>query len=602
MMQRKISLIGLISCVGLMIGTVDAARLKSKKIARPGVNQAIQAQEATVIKQDSNLDDEDEDLDIAIAQEPAGGVSEPLLVRAQEPHTATNADEEFDNQAKKTAVTRLVDRGVAYLKKNDANQAFGKFTHTNEFNDGELYLFVFDVKGICLSHGQQTNLLWKNLYDLRDSFGAPIVKSLIDKAEQGGGWITYNWRNATKVSYVQIVKKDDKKYIIGCGYYPHSKSDAVVNLVKGAAALFNDAKAQKRPKEEAFSTYSYPLGRFILGDLTLNAIDFKGILMAQGNRPGLVGTNSWDYKDAEGKLINQEIVKKLQENPGQGIWVDYIAHRAVKKVYAESVQDDKGNSYVIFCGYYPEATREKAIDLVKKGYQFMKAHGKSIAAEAFSTKKDDTYRYGDLSLLVYDFEGNCIANGDDPELVGQKHFDNKDEDGRYYVRELIAKAKDGGGWVDVKIKNSFESFYVEEIDLGLSKYVIASGTFPITKYETMNLLVKSAAGFLQTNSDEVAFGEFTNPNGKFMRGDLSVFVFDSTGLCYAYGDEYDLIWQNLMSAKDDAGKSVAATFLAVAQKGADKVLYTVNKAHKIAFVDSVEKGLKTYIIGSSFYK
>ncbi|MDR3550341.1 MAG: cache domain-containing protein, partial [Candidatus Babeliales bacterium] len=217
-------------------------------------------------------------------------------------------------------------------------------------------------------------------------------------------------------------------------------------------------------------------------------------------------------------------------------------------------------------------------------------------------KKDDTYRYGDLSLIVYDFKGVCIANGDDPELVGQNHFDSKDEDGVYYVRGLLEKAKDGGGWVDVKIKNSFESFYVQEIDLGLAKYAIACGTFPITKYETMNLLVKSAAGFLQTNSDAMAFGEFTNPNGKFMRGDLSVFVFDLTGLCYAYGDEYDLIWQNLLSAKDDAGKSVATMFINVAQKGADKVLYTVNKAHKIAFVDKVEKGPKTYIIGSSFYK
>ncbi|MDR3550830.1 MAG: cache domain-containing protein [Candidatus Babeliales bacterium] len=601
-MKKQIFLIMLISSACLTVDVMDAARLKSKRV-RSSINQSVEAQTATVVKNDAMPEGESDDLDIAIeSEDTAGGVSEPLVVKTPEPHTATKADEQFNDQAKKKAVAHLVDRGVAYLKKNEAEHTFGKFTHTNEFNAGELYLFVFDAQGVCLAHGQQTDLLWKNMYDVRDSFGAPIVKSVIDKAEQGGGWITYNWRNATKISYVQMVKKDDKKYIVGCGYYPHSKSDAVVTLVKGAVALFNDVKAQKRPKEEAFSTYSYSLGRFVLGDLTLNAIDFKGILMAQGNRPGLVGTNSWDYKDAHGKLINQEIVAKLKAHPGEGIWVDYIAHRARKHVYAERVEDDKGNSYAIFCGYYPEATRDQAIDLVTKGYQFMKAQGKSVAADAFSTKKDDTYRYGDLSLIVYDFKGVCIANGDDPELVGQNHFDSKDEDGVYYVRELLAKAKDGGGWVDVKIKNSFESFYVQEIDLGLAKYAIACGTFPITKYETMNLLVKSAAGFLQTNSDAMAFGEFTNPNGKFMRGDLSVFVFDLTGLCYAYGDEYDLIWQNLLSAKDDAGKSVATMFINVAQKGADKVLYTVNKAHKIAFVDKVEKGPKTYIIGSSFYK
>ena len=31
-------------------------------------------------------------------------------------------------------------------------------------------------------------------------------------------------------------------------------------------------------------------------------------------------------------------------------------------------------------------------------------------------------------------------------------WDEKDEDGRYYVRDLVQKAKDGGGWVDIKPK------------------------------------------------------------------------------------------------------------------------------------------------------
>jgi len=608
MITRKIFLIMLVILGGLTVDRLDAARSKFKN---PQNN--VQLEENIQVTQvNNNKLEDDQNLEIDTQhEEDAGGLVEPMVIKSEEPKQMIQGDE-LDIQAKRKAVVSLVERGVKYLKENDASHAFGKFTHTNDFMHGELYLFVFDASGVCLAHGQQNDLLWKNLIDQRDAFGAPIVKSFIEKAKKGGGWITYNWRNATKISYVQLVKKEEKEdkdsksqvkeYIIGAGYYPHSKVDSVVNLVKGAVALFNDVKAQKRPKEEAFSAFNYSMGRFVYGDLTLNAIDFKGTLFAQGNRPGLIGTNSWNYKDSQGKFINQEIVKKLQETPEEGIWVEYTAHRAPKRAYAERVVDDKGVHYAIFCGYYPDSNREQVVDLVKKGFQYMKSTGKSVAAEAFTDKKNDTYKYGDLNLLVYDFDGVVVADGADPEHVGQKHFDDKDEDGRYYVRELIAKAKDGGGWVDVKVKNSFESIYVEEVDLGLAKYAICCGTFPISKTETMELLVKSAASYLETNVPETTFQEFTKPTGDFIRGDLSVFVFDPTGLCYAYGDEYDLIWQNLMSAKDDSGKSIAQLFIESVDKGAVKIPYVVNKVPKIAFVDKVEKEGKTYIIGSSFYK
>src|SRR5205823_8999225 len=63
----------------------------------------------------------------------------------------------------------------------------------------------------------------------------------------------YEWRGASKVSYVKKVVKGDKTYIIGAGYYPHSKESSVENLVKGAADLFNTTIKNNRSKEEVFS-------------------------------------------------------------------------------------------------------------------------------------------------------------------------------------------------------------------------------------------------------------------------------------------------------------------------------------------------------------
>ncbi|MCX5921766.1 MAG: cache domain-containing protein [Candidatus Dependentiae bacterium] len=590
-MNKKVLLLAfIVSCAGFSVNTVDAYRPKKlTKIKK----KIVDLNYAMDIEGDVN-----EPLDIATTEED-GTVTE-TVTRGDDAIVITNEQEPFDTKAKKKATRELVEKGIEFLKNNEPSVAFSQFTHTRDFVKGELYLFVFDDKGVCLAHGQQGDLVWKNLYDLRDVFGTTVVKDFIDKAKNGGGEIVYQWRNGTKVSYVQELKKDGKTYVVGSGYYPHSKEDATVNFVKGAVALFNDYKAKKLPKEEAFSTFSYKLGRFISGDLYLYALDFKGIVVAQGDRPELIGGSSWDYKDSDGKLINQEIIKRLQETPNEGVWITYQSKRATKKAYAERVVDAKGNNYFIACGFYPDGTRDQAIDLVKKGYTRMKTAGLSVAADDFNSRANDDYRYGDLYLVVYDLQGTLLADGSG--FVKANHYDYKDDDGRYYVRELIEKAKKGGGWVDYKTKNSFESTYVEMVDMGTGKYVIGCGVFPTFKFETMSLLVKSAASLLQSNTEEIAFAEFTQANGKFIRGDLNVFVFDTTGLCYAYGDTYDYIWQNLKDAKDDDGKSYIQQFIDTIQQGASTVKYKANGATKVAYIDSVKKGEKTYIVGSSYYK
>ncbi len=509
---------------------------------------------------------------------------------------------EFDTENKKKAVVKLVERGIEYFKKNRIEDIGNAFTHTKDFIEGELYLFVFDINGNVIAHGQEANRLWKNLWEQRDEFGAPIVQVIINKAKEGGGWVTYEWRHAIKVSYVQKVTKDGKDYVIGSGYYPHSKEDAVVGMVKGAVAMFDRVMKQKFPVDTAFSLLSYPMSdRFIRGDLYLYALDFKGIIRAQGDRPGLIGSNAWNHKDATGKFVNQEIINKLKQTD-QGVWVDYVSKKAPKRAYAEKVTDAKGINYFVACGYYPDADRDAAVDLVRRGYQFMKASGISAAVKEFTDKRINTYRYGDLFLIVYDLKGKCIAHGGNEEFVGKNHWERQDEDGRYFIRELIEQAEEDGGWVDIKRRNSFASVYVEKIDMGTEEFIIGSGLYPISKPETMMLLVKSAAGYLETNPAHEAFSAFVDRDGKFIRGDLSLFVFDQEGFCYAYGDNYKLIWRNLLDLKDDTGKPFVKILINTARQGPGRVTYTLNKRPYVAYVEQVEKDDKVYVIGSGFYQ
>ena len=120
----------------------------------------------------------------------------------------------------------------------------------------------------------------------------------------------------------------------------HAKKESVINIVKAAVALFNFQKTRGQPPVETFSDFSYPLGKFVIGDLYLYALDFKGVLMAQGDRPQLIGTNVWAVKDVKGKLVNQEIINKLKES-NDGVWVSYTSKRALKNAYAEKVKMPK---------------------------------------------------------------------------------------------------------------------------------------------------------------------------------------------------------------------------------------------------------------------
>ena len=518
------------------------------------------------------------------------------------PSVEGQAVQKIDNEdaLKRKQVVSLVDEALSYIEKNTLDKAMSAFTHGRDFIRGELYLFVYDMNGFLYGSGLDERFIWKNWHNQQDQFGTYMVQEMIKKAKEGGGWTTYQWRNATKLSYVKRFVKDGKEFLVGAGYYPHSKRDIVVGLVKAAASYFNDVVIQKGfLVDEVFSTLSYPAGRFVFGDLYLYAVRFDGQMMANGDRPGLIGTNVLNVADSQGKLVNKEIIDKLKKTD-LGVWVEYRSKNATKLAYAQKVTDKAGNNYFIACGYHPDVKPEKAVDLVKSGYEFMKKHGLSAAVSEFSHRQADAYRYGDLYLAVWNLKGTVVAHGANLDTLGVNQFDLKDEDGRFYVRDIIEKALHGGGWVDFKLKNAFQSMYVEKIELGTDDFVIGSGLYPVSKREMALLLARSAASYLRSNSDEEAFAAFSDTNGKFIRGDLYVFVIGFDGICKVWGDTYELIWRQVQNAKDDSGKPYVQIFINTSKEGPGQVTYKINGYERVALLELVEKNRQSYVVGVSY--
>lgn len=85
------------------------------------------------------------------------------------------------------------------------------------------YFFVFDTGGRNLLHPRQPELQDRDLWDLRDAQGVPVIRELIARAHEGGGFVQYLWEKPStltptrKLAYA--VSLPDWNWVIGTGLY-----------------------------------------------------------------------------------------------------------------------------------------------------------------------------------------------------------------------------------------------------------------------------------------------------------------------------------------------------------------------------------------------
>ena len=181
----------------------------------------------------------------------------------------------------------------------------------------------------------------------KDSFGDAFVVEMLKKAASGGGWHSYQWRHASKSSYVKMMVKDGKKLMGGSGFYPHSKVDLVVGLVKGAVAFFNDRTAKGVRPVEIVSNFHYSLGDFVIGDIALFVFNKDVIALANGNESAEAGQSLYDTKDEKGAFFSRNMVNTMKEVAlGEGHWFKYQWSGMERLAYVERVVDAAGISRI----------------------------------------------------------------------------------------------------------------------------------------------------------------------------------------------------------------------------------------------------------------
>lgn len=99
------------------------------------------------------------------------------------------------------------------------------------------------------------------------------------------------------------------------------------------------------------------------------------------------------------------------------------------------------------------ATPREAEALVHKAVTFLKQQGREKAFAAFNDPQG-AFAFRDLYVMVYDLEGNCLAHGAKKDRVGKNFLNDKDADGRPFVKERMELArKSPRGWQEYKFMN-----------------------------------------------------------------------------------------------------------------------------------------------------
>jgi cytochrome c len=95
-------------------------------------------------------------------------------------------------------------------------------------------------------------------------------------------------------------------------------------------------------------------------------------------------------------------------------------------------------------------TTAEAKKMVEEAIAYIKANGQQ---KAFAEISNPNGRFvdRDLYITVFDMNGTCLAHGAIPEVIGKNRLDNKDPDGKFFIKERIEAAKTkGSGWQDYK--------------------------------------------------------------------------------------------------------------------------------------------------------
>ncbi|QXO17275.1 MULTISPECIES: methyl-accepting chemotaxis protein [Vibrio] len=170
-----------------------------------------------------------------------------------------------------TAIQDLYD-----ADRNGENQAQAKAILKAMRFESDGYFFAYDSQGVNTLHAINPALEGKNLYDLKDKNGVPVIAGLIQAAKSGDGFLYFSWHKpsldaqAPKLGYAEYLPKWD--WVLGTGIY--------IDDIDTQVAQF-EAQREAQLSEQTWSAVGLSLAGLVLTIVIVSVLVSRGVAPLQ---------------------------------------------------------------------------------------------------------------------------------------------------------------------------------------------------------------------------------------------------------------------------------------------------------------------------------
>lgn len=219
------------------------------------------------------------------------------------------------------AAERIEQRGTDAFKEFDVADSKWRTSPT--------YLFVYDADGTCVWHGQNRELVGKNLINLKDALGKPVIKMVTQIGQRprpdAADWVFYLWGErldfgpSWKSSYIRkAIAPDGKVYLVGSGSGTIKVEKVFLQEAVDAAA----GMLQRRGRDVAFHDLREPSSRFQFLGSYIFVLDEKGKFLIDPGYPTMTGRDMSDFRDAIGRPVVRQLLDELKTS--DSAWVQFL--------------------------------------------------------------------------------------------------------------------------------------------------------------------------------------------------------------------------------------------------------------------------------------
>ncbi len=381
-------------------------------------------------------------------------------------------------------LTARVKEAVAYAKEHGRNNAVAAFNNpSGPFVQGRIYVFAEDYNGTALAEPFEPFLVGKDVRNISDRYGVPIIRKIGETAGYGIGYVSYDYPDPENASVIRprlaVVADVDGTWYVGADTYarspmvypssvigPATRDCTVADLktfVKQAVAY-----AGEIGKEKALVAFNDKNGRFSDGELTIIAADYNGTMMASTISPETANEriNLINYHDPGGVTTIREMRDLAAQGGGltytvAAVTKDNRTYYAPKMDYAEPVDE----TYWIFSGCivpgYEQLregnltgitvrshSRTDLYDLVNRAVTFARENGKE---KSLAEINDPEGRFveGDLFVWAEGFDGTVLADPYWKAGIGKNWMNTTDPYGSETTVVSINAIRSGTGFTHV---------------------------------------------------------------------------------------------------------------------------------------------------------